>query len=132
MSTADFLNQDFGEESEEDFNPEPEIDSDDEGDAKPQADVDEDDDEPAQLTKSSRQPSTEVKEDVEDDEGGEEQDEEDDEEDEEEEDEDEDDEDDDVEVRIPYLYGAKGMLTVCRASPRASADESRGATSSSM
>ena len=68
MSTADFLNQDFGEESEEDFNPEPERDSDDEGDAKPQADGDDDDDEPAQRPKVSRQPSTDVKEDVEDEE----------------------------------------------------------------
>ena len=106
MSTADLLNnQDFGEESEEDFNPGPERDSDDEGDAKPQADGDDDDDEPAQRPKVSRQPSTDVKEDVEDEEGGEEQDEEEEEEDEEEEDDDEEDEDDDVEVRNLHHHG---------------------------
>ncbi len=44
MATANFLDQDFpDEEDEEDFNPEPEMGSDDEGDEKPQA-VEEDDD----------------------------------------------------------------------------------------
>jgi hypothetical protein len=93
MSTADFLNQDFGEESEEDFNPEPERDSDDERDAKPRTNVNSGDEKPSKRSRSVTANEDAEEEGEDDEEVGEEQDEEDDEE-----DEDEDDEDDDVEV----------------------------------
>jgi transcription elongation factor SPT5 len=83
------LNQDFpDEEDEDDFNPQPEVGSDDEGDAKPQ--VEDDDDEPVPSRSGGRGAPATAEEGLEEEEDAGEDEEED------EEDEDEEDEDDDI------------------------------------
>lgn len=135
MSTADFLNQDFGDESEEDFNPEPERNSDDEDDAKPDTNGQDDDDEPPQRSRGGRDADNEdddLKEEPENKDGEDEEEGGDEEEEEDEEDEEEDEEDDDDEVCIFVHLDHPWILIDYRINPRASAEESRGATSSSM
>lgn len=99
---ASILDQDFPDEEEDDFNPAPEIGSDDEGDEKPEVD---DDAEPVARNERSRSRPQDVKDDAkdeivgfgrdaDDEEDGEANGEEEDEEDEDE----EEDEDDDLEV----------------------------------
>jgi hypothetical protein len=126
MSTADLAGRDYGDESEEeDFNPEPERDSDDERAAKPKANTHDDDDSP-QRPRGAPVNEEAEEEGEDDEEGGEEQDEEDDEED------DEDDEDDDVEVGAYGLCQRSTNANNYRVSPRVSVGASRGATSSLM
>jgi len=146
---ASILNQDFPDDEEDDFNPAPEIGSDDEADEKPQVDADADDDDALPRSVRNRSPPKDEDEDalkdeepgtvgaarrVGADEDGEQRDndEEEDEDNEEDEDEDEEDEDDDI-VRTTLCVDSQCPANhACREHRRANAERKAGGTSSSM